>query len=78
MNMKKIIERGYYWIDDQARQSSLALARKLSRRSFLSRLGMMLAGAVAFPLLPVAALSHKILFRKLAIHRAVNIGAIAP
>jgi methylamine dehydrogenase light chain len=54
MNIEKIIERGYYWIDDQARSSSLALARKLSRRSFLSRLGMMLAGAAAFPLLPVA------------------------
>ncbi|MEZ7829990.1 MAG: methylamine dehydrogenase light chain, partial [Gammaproteobacteria bacterium] len=54
MNIEKIIERGYYWIDDQARSSSLALARRISRRSFLSKLGMMLAGAAAFPLLPVA------------------------
>ena len=54
MNIEKIIERGYYWIDNQARSSSLALARRISRRSFLSKLGTMLAGAAAFPLLPVA------------------------
>ena len=54
MNIEKMLDRTYYWIDENARQTSLALARTLSRRNFLSRLGMMLAGAAAFPLLPVA------------------------
>ena len=54
MNIERIIDRGYYWIDENARKTSLALARKLSRRHFLSRLGMIIAGAAAFPLLPVA------------------------
>ena len=54
MNIERIIDRTYYWIDDSARRTSLMLARKLSRRNFLSRIGMMLAGAAAFPLLPVA------------------------
>ena len=54
MKMSSIVDRTYYWIDAGARQTGLLLARKLSRRHFLSRLGMMLAGAAAFPLLPVA------------------------
>lgn len=54
MKIEKILDSGYYWIDEKARNTSLALARRLSRRSFLSRLGMMLAGAAAFPLLPVS------------------------
>ncbi|MBT5720159.1 MAG: hypothetical protein HOI69_11485, partial [Gammaproteobacteria bacterium] len=54
MNIERMVESGYYWIDDRARRSSLALARKLSRRHFLSKIGMMLAGAAAFPLLPVS------------------------
>ena len=54
MNIEKILDHTYYWIDENARRTSLALARRLSRRNFLSRLGMMIAGAAAFPLLPVA------------------------
>lgn len=54
MKMNSIAERTYYWIDAGAREAGLMLARRLSRRHFLSRLGMLLAGATAFPLLPVA------------------------
>ena len=39
-----------HWIEDGAR----LLARRSSRRSFLARLGTLLLGAAAFPLLPVA------------------------
>ena len=54
MKIDKIIDRTYYWIDENARRTSLAMARKLSRRNFISKLGMFLAGAASFPLLPVA------------------------
>ena len=54
MMLDKIVDRTYYWVDDKARATSLLLARKLSRRGFLSRLGMFIAGAASFPLLPVA------------------------
>ncbi|MBT6056847.1 MAG: twin-arginine translocation signal domain-containing protein, partial [Gammaproteobacteria bacterium] len=54
MNIEQIVDKTYYWVDEKARAGSLSLARKLSRRNFLSRLGMILAGAAAFPLLPVA------------------------
>ena len=54
MKLEKIIDRTYYWIDDNARRASLTMARKLSRRNFLSRLGMLVAGAASFPLLPVS------------------------
>lgn len=54
MNIESIVDRSYYWIDANAKRTSLMLARKICRRSFLSRLGMMLAGATAFPLLPVS------------------------
>ncbi|MGI9252043.1 MAG: methylamine dehydrogenase light chain [Pseudohongiellaceae bacterium] len=54
MNPQRIIDSSCYWIDAQARRTTLALARKLSRRNFLSRLGVMLAGVASLPLLPVA------------------------
>ena len=54
MKIYKIVDQTYYWIDENARRTSLALARSLSRRNFLSRLGTFIAGAAAFPLLPVA------------------------
>ena len=54
MKIEQMIDRGYYWIDDGARKTALALARRISRRNFLSRLGMMLAGAASLPLLPVS------------------------
>lgn len=54
MKLEDLIDHGYYWLDENARRSSLQLARRLSRRHFLSRLGTLLAGVAALPLLPVA------------------------
>lgn len=54
MNTKNIVDKTYYWIDQTAKQQTLKLARLVSRRHFLSRLGAMLAGAATLPLLPVA------------------------
>ncbi len=54
MNANRIIDRGWYWVDEQARRSTLMLAQRLSRRNFLSQLGLLLTGAAALPLLPVA------------------------
>ena len=54
MNKNTIVDKTYYWIDRTAREQTLRLARKISRRNFLSRLGMMLAGAATLPLLPVS------------------------
>ena len=53
MNLDKIVDQTFYWIDENARRSAMALSQKLSRRNFLSRLGMLITGAAAFPLLPV-------------------------
>ena len=54
MTTPSLIDRGYYWLDEKARDSARMLARRVSRRSFLGRLGAMLAGAAFLPLLPVA------------------------
>jgi methylamine dehydrogenase light chain len=54
MNTKNIVDKTYYWIDHTAKEQTLRLARMISRRNFLSRLGAMLAGAATLPLLPVA------------------------
>lgn len=54
MKTTNIVDKTYYWIDRTAREQTLKLARRLSRRNFLSRLGMMLAGVATLPLLPVA------------------------
>ena len=54
MKTTNLIDNGYYWLDEKARASFRLLARRISRRSFLGRLGAMLAGAAALPLLPVA------------------------
>jgi methylamine dehydrogenase light chain len=54
MKTKSLVEKTYYWLDQTAREQTLKLARSISRRNFLSRLGMMLAGAATLPLLPVA------------------------
>ena len=54
MKPNDLIEHGYIWLDDQARHSARLLARLISRRSFLGRLGAMFAGAAVLPLLPVA------------------------
>ena len=53
MNRSHTITNGYYWLDETARASVRLLARRVSRRSFLGRLGAMLVGAAALPLLPV-------------------------
>jgi len=42
------------WIDRQAERSARGLARRLSRRHLLARLGAALAGAASLPLLPVS------------------------
>ena len=54
MKPDDLIENGYIWLDRKARQSSRLLARFISRRSFLGRLGAVFAGASVMPLLPVA------------------------
>ena len=54
MKRSHVITNGYYWLDETARASFRLLARRVSRRSFLGRLGAMLVGAAALPLLPVA------------------------
>ena len=42
------------WFDRRCMQSSRSLARRTSRRGFLGKLGLALAGASSLPLLPVA------------------------
>ena len=54
MKPNHLIENGYVWLDDRARESARLLARLISRRSFLGRLGALFAGATVLPLLPVA------------------------
>ena len=54
MNTQKIVDKTYYWIDQTAKEQTLKLARLISRRHFLSRLGAMLAGVATLPLLPVS------------------------
>ena len=54
MNKQSIVDRTHYWIDQTAKEQTLRLARMISRRNFLSRLGMMLAGVATLPLLPVS------------------------
>jgi len=54
MSKQGFIDKGYYWLDEKARDSVRLLARRISRRSFLGRLGSLLAGAALLPLLPVA------------------------
>jgi methylamine dehydrogenase light chain len=45
---------GQGWIDGLVEHAARRLARRTSRRSFLTRLGTFLVGAAALPLLPVA------------------------
>jgi methylamine dehydrogenase light chain len=54
MNSNKLIDKTYYWIDEKARDASRGLARLVSRRSFLGRLGALVAGTAMLPLLPVS------------------------
>ncbi len=54
MKPNDLIEHGYVWLDERAGESARLLARLISRRSFLGRLGALFAGAAVLPLLPVA------------------------
>lgn len=54
MTKTNLVERSYYWMDQATRSQTLKLARRISRRHFLSRIGMLLASAAALPLLPVS------------------------
>ena len=42
------------WLDEFTQKSSRSLAQKTSRRSLLSRLGLLVVGGATIPLLPVA------------------------
>jgi len=53
MKTTNLIDKGYYWLDEKARDSFRVLARRISRRSFIGRLGTSLAGVAMLPLLPV-------------------------
>ena len=52
--MMNVSERILGWLDEVASQSSRNLAKRSSRRQFLGKLGAVLVGASALPLLPVA------------------------
>ncbi len=58
MKLERLIDdsigKSLEWLDTTANRGSRRLARSTSRRSFLSKLGTMIAGAAALPLLPVA------------------------
>ena len=53
MKKPKLIDGTWAWLDRMTGDSSRRLARTTSRRSFLARLGTVLTGAAALPLLPV-------------------------
>jgi methylamine dehydrogenase light chain len=53
MKKTKLIDRVWHWLDTGANRSSRQLARRTSRRSFIARLGMAIAGMAMLPLLPV-------------------------
>lgn len=48
-----LLNKSLAWLDRQTASSSRQLAKQTSRRSFVGRLGAMLAGAGVLPLLPV-------------------------
>jgi methylamine dehydrogenase light chain len=54
MKKNNLIEQSYAWLDRRTGDSSRKLARQTSRRSFISKLGAMMAGAAVLPLLPVS------------------------
>jgi methylamine dehydrogenase light chain len=54
MTPKKLISRSLELMDQVTGNGSRQLARKTSRRSFITRLGTVLTGAAFLPLLPVA------------------------
>ena len=54
MKSQLLINDAGRWLDRRVLQGSRSLARRTSRRSFLGRLGILLFGAGALPLLPVS------------------------
>jgi methylamine dehydrogenase light chain len=48
-----LIDRVMQWLDDQAGDGSRGLARSTSRRSLLAKLGVLMTGLPALPLLPI-------------------------
>lgn len=54
MKKNNLIDRSFAWLDGRAVKSSRKLARTTSRRSFIGKLGAMIAGASILPLLPVS------------------------
>ena len=46
------------WLDKLSENSARSMARQISRRSFVARIGTMMLGAAALPLLPVARASE--------------------
>ena len=54
MKSTDLITRTYTWLDRRTMNSTRTLARRTSRRGFISKLGTLMAGAAVFPLLPVA------------------------
>lgn len=53
MKLGDLLDKSLAWFDQQAATNSRELAKQTSRRSFVGRLGTMLAGASVLPLLPV-------------------------
>jgi methylamine dehydrogenase light chain len=53
MKKSRLIDASWRWLDRSAGAGSRQLARATSRRSFLARLGTVLTGVAALPLLPV-------------------------
>jgi hypothetical protein len=54
MKLDNLIDSAWRWLDGNTATRSRSLARQTSRRSFIGKLGAMLAGVSVLPLLPVA------------------------
>jgi methylamine dehydrogenase light chain len=54
MNTRKIVRNSLELLDRFTNQNSRRLARKTSRRNFITRLGTLMTGAAVLPLLPVS------------------------
>ena len=61
------------WIDRFSENSARSMARQSSRRSFVARLGTLMLGAAAVPLLPVARGDESSRLLALLRHRRVSL-----